>query len=397
MERKNKVGPYILFIISPVLGFIHSVANIRKKQSLWVIGAFICFFAYCNTYNFNRLIDEDGCRHASFYKYSSIADYIANIKTALFFDDIQTYDWFSDSYINILALLSKSVNGSYHFFFLLAGIFYSIFFLLSVKKILFHFQIENRLFISCLFVWLFVNYSIYGLTAIRFASAVWFSVWCTLKLYLDKDKKFLLIILLSSQIHIAFWFYCVVLYIGYFFGKYERFWAICAISTFFVSSASFTLLQSFTDFLPPIFQAKILAYGEDRALMVAEDMASSNFRQYFDLLYKITTGIIVLLLYKNRGKMKQYEYYTIFQLFLVVYSFVNLLSFIPDMGRFSALSMTLLITSISMINITRKIKILVYVVIFSLLLTIYICLMGCIPVVPGNFWYSNVFSILNNI
>ena len=223
MENRfyNRTISYFCFLIAPFLTFVYSIFHLKKKESLYIVGAFFILYMYSIEYSFKEWLDLDGWRHAAYYEQSTISDFVYNIKTAFLIEQIPQGNWYLDSYTNIVGIIAKFFGGSYHLFFALVALFYSTFFIKSLKIILRECKFDDRLVSATVLFWLFMSFHIYSLTGVRFASATWFSIWCTLKLYIEKDRKYLAILFLSTQIHFTFWFYCIIVLIGYFLGKYE--------------------------------------------------------------------------------------------------------------------------------------------------------------------------------
>ena len=364
----NKSGSYFCFLIAPFLTFVYSIFHLRKKESLYIVGAFFILYMYSIEYNLKEFYDLDGWQHATYYEQSTISDFIYNIKTAFLIEHVPQGNWYLDSYINIVGILAKLLGGSYHLFFALVALFYSTFFIKSLRIILRECKFDDKLVAATMIFWLFMSFHIFSLTGVRFASAVWFSIWCTLKLYIDKDKKYLAILFLSTQIHFTFWFYCIIVLIGYFGGKYERAWIVLALISSFLMIIPESSLESISQHLPSIFSERALSYGADRSKEVADAISQSNFRKYLVPLGSFIQVAILAMLICNKHKIKKKGYYNVFLLLLVVTTFTNFFSFMPDMDRFRALCNPLKIICLSMIPLTGSMKVCIYLIPLTMML-----------------------------
>lgn len=392
----NKSGSYFCFLIAPFLTFVYSIFHLRKKESLYIVGAFFILYMYSIEYNLKDSYDLDGWNHATYYEKSTISDFVYNIKTAFLIEHVPQGNWYLDSYINIVGIIAKLFGGSYHLFFALVALFYSTFFVKSLKIILRECKFDDKLVAATMIFWLFMSFHIFSLTGVRFPSAAWFSIWCTLKLYIDKDKKYLAILFLSTQIHFTFWFYCIIVLIGYFCGKYEKVWIVLAlISSFFMIIPESTVENVFQQ-LPSIFSERALSYGADRSNDVAEAISQSNFRKYLNPVGSFIQVAILVMLICNKHKIKKNGYYNVFLLLLVVTTFTNFFSFMPDMGRFRTLCNPLKVICLSMIPLTGPMKVCIYLIPLTLILSVVDLVTLSLSILPANFLYSNVFFIMFN-
>lgn len=390
----DRLISYFCFLIAPFLTFVCSIFHLKKKESLYIVGAFFILYMYSIEYNLKVLYDLDGWRHASYYEQSTISDFVYNIKTAFLIEQIPHGDWYLDSYINIVGIIAKFFGGSYHLFFALVALFYSTFFIKSLKIILRECKFEDRLVTATVLFWLFMSSHIYSLTGVRFASATWFSIWCTLKLYIDKDKKYLVILFLSTQIHFTFWFYCIIVLIGYFFVKKEKLWIVLALISSFLMIIPESSVENVFQQLPSIFSERALGYGVDRSNEVKDAISQSNFRKYLEPLGSFVQLAILVMLIYNKNKMAKNRYYNVFLLLLVVTTFTNIFSFMPDMGRFRALCNPLKVICLSMIPLTIPMKVCIYLIPLTLVLGLVDLVTSSFTLLPKDFFYSNIFFII---
>lgn len=390
----NRPISYFCFLIAPFLTFVYSIFHLKKKESLYIVGAFFILYMYSIEYNLNEWYDLDGWNHASYYEQSTISDFVYNIKTAFLLEQIPQGNWFLDSYINIVGIIAKSLGGSYHLFFALVALFYSTFFIKSLRMILRECKFDDRLVSAIMIFWLFMSFHIYSLTGVRFASAIWFSIWCTLKLYIDKDKKYLAILFLSTQIHFTFWFYCIIVLVGYFFGKNEKLWIVLALISSFLMIIPESSVENIIQQLPSLFSERALSYGVDRSNEVKDAISQSNFRKYLDPLGSFIQVVILVMLIYDKNKMMKKRYYNVFLLLLVVTTFTNIVSFMPDMGRFRTLCNPLKIICLSMIPLTRPMKACIYLIPLTMIRGLIDLVTPSFALLPANFWYSNILFIV---
>ena len=396
MENRfyNRTISYFSFLIAPFLTFVYSIFHLKKKESLYIVGAFFILYMYSIEYNLNEWYDLDGWNHASYYELSTISDFVYNIKTAFLIEQIPQGNWYLDSYINIVGIIAKFFGGSYHLFFALVALFYSTFFIKSLRIILRECKFEDRLVSATVLFWLFMSFHIYSLTGVRFASATWFSIWCTLKLFIDKDKKYLVILFLSTQIHFTFWFYCVIVLIGYYFGKNEKLWIVLALISSFLIIIPESFVENIFQQLPSFISERALSYGVDRSNDVKDAISQSNFRKYLEPLGSFVQLAILVMLIYDKDKMTKNRHFNVFLLLLVVTTFTNIFSFMPDMGRFRTMYVPLKIICLSMIPLTRPMKVCIYLIPLTLVLGLVDLVNSSLTLLPANIFYSNIFFII---
>ena len=309
-------------------------------------------------------------------------------------EQIPQGNWYLDSYINIVGIIAKFFGGSYHLFFALVALFYSTFFIKSLRIILRECKFEDRLVSATVLFWLFMSFHIYSLTGVRFASATWFSIWCTLKLFIDKDKKYLVILFLSTQIHFTFWFYCVIVLIGYYFGKNEKLWIVLALISSFLIIIPESFVENIFQQLPSFISERALSYGVDRSNDVKDAISQSNFRKYLEPLGSFVQLAILVMLIYDKDKMTKNRHFNVFLLLLVVTTFTNIFSFMPDMGRFRTMYVPLKIICLSMIPLTRPMKVCIYLIPLTLVLELVDLVNASLTLLPANIFYSNIFFII---
>lgn len=386
-------GTLFLFLFSPFISFIYSFFSVKRKESQMCIGLFFLLFGYCVTFNLTGNIELDGWYHATMYEESTIELLINNIKSSYLLG-LPTNQWSFDIFINIVALVAKTLGGSYHLFFLLVGAFYSVFFLKSLSILLDYSKIQNRMVIFCLMFWFFMTFSIFSITGVRFACAFWFSVWCTLKLYIEGDKKYLWISILATQIHLSFWVYFFILLFSYFTGRYVRIWSIIAVVSMLITFIPFDFIASVADYLPEAFSGKALAYGEDRSDLISEGLQESNFKKYFVVFEKFIYIYLIFYLIKFKDYIIERRESGILLLILIIFSVCNILTFIPDFQRFKAVLNPLIICAISLVPRTKSLQWLIYLIPLSLVLSFYENILWWKEVLPSRFFYSNIIHIL---
>ena len=178
-SKQAKGTKLLLFLISPVLGFLHSLRSMNTKSSYWVF----FFFAVC----FGMAFSIDAYESASIYssgidagRYRLEFEKSSNMTSQEFFRDLNSFMQFDDGdkdlyYITMVYLVSRFTHN-YHFLFMAFAIVFAFFQLKSLRLLTQHEQFENSLFFLIL-AFFFTWNQIFNINAMRFYTAAWIGVY----------------------------------------------------------------------------------------------------------------------------------------------------------------------------------------------------------------------------
>ncbi|MCB0409458.1 MAG: EpsG family protein [Flavobacteriales bacterium] len=218
ISYKNELSDFLLIsVVSPAFG-LWKLFQARSERfvvtgSVLMMGLFGALFAYPE--------DSDGYTH-----------YIRSLKyyTWMDLDKFLNESWniltqhptleSTDLYIHVLYFLSNSVLGiprSLHFFAGLAlGYFISKSLLLVLGKDLKKIKLNSGLLV---FMVLLLVHTVYSLNAIRTNTAMWVMFYGVSGFYLKRQWKFLLFIILATQIHMAYLVIAIPAILGFFLAN----------------------------------------------------------------------------------------------------------------------------------------------------------------------------------
>ena len=339
--RANNQGGFLLLLVNPLLAAIRGFVNIRNRDSLIVIFGWFLVFGM-GLSDLNELADS----------YSYIRDFqlARGMDFSQYQSQIEEYFSFNSNIKDIYTLTANffisRFTDNYHFLFLFYALVFGFFYLQSLKILLRYPIHSNLVFYSLLFIFCFSN-PIFNINGVRFWTAAWICVYSTLRLVVDKNYWSLLLLLITSLIHITAIIWVILIGIYLVTKGFQKGWVVLFIISSFISAVSYLdLFSDYTDYLPPIVQSMIQSYTEsDRAQEIMEGGQSPlyatillNLPGYFRLI------LSYILIFNLRSITKEKESSTLFSAYLIVGSFVNFTASIPSVGvRFEKLTIPLLV------------------------------------------------------
>ncbi len=245
----------------------------------------------------------------------------------------------TDLYIHFLSFISNSILGipkSLHFF---AGLVLGYFIAKSLLLVLG----ENVKRLSWktglgIFMILLMVHSVSSLNAIRISTGAWVLFFGACGFFFTKKFKFLLLILLATQIHLAFMIISLPVIIAFFLFRFR--WLVFGIWVFsFFFQLDFVNVSSLLPETEVVETKKQYYVLDEKRLKVFKEKketqggnwyAVAGPRIYFNTALVI--AVIGMLLVYLKSKDARFNF--IFSAVLIFYSFANIVSFIPSLqGR----------------------------------------------------------------
>ena len=195
MGKVNKSGKIGLFLLNPFMSAIMSLRNIRDGYSHKLLYAWFLIFglAFCavneniDSYYYAQTFVEES--HYSWIEYTREIAY-----------------WFSfegstkDVYTLTVNYLVGQFSDNYHWVFFIYAIVFGLFYIKSLKIFLKCSKRSDWLFYILLFMFCFSN-PILNINGMRFWTAAWIGVYVGLKLFVEKQYRYLPLLLLMPIIH----------------------------------------------------------------------------------------------------------------------------------------------------------------------------------------------------
>jgi hypothetical protein len=339
-KTENKEVLYIFFIY-PFAAFLLALNNLKKKYSFFVLLLFFTLFGLTFIAK-NSNIDS--------YRYIEEFNLNKNITTHQYISNLKDYFTLKSNIKDIYSISSyyfvSRISDNYH---LLMGIWAFIFSYFSLKS--FRFFVETQEFKKSLtvallaFLFIYSN-NIFNINGVRFYTAAWMAVFSVFEIVLNKNYKFLVLALLTPLIHISYIIFVCILLLYLISQKYDKFWIIIFIISFFISEISLELIHSFQDTTPKIIQNIIWSYSSESNVQnrIYDFEHLPLYARIFNSLPRYYINLLMFLLILNRRQINLIpRVHSIFVFLLIWLASSNFTMAIPSLGaRFITLSVPLI-------------------------------------------------------
>lgn len=338
----NKSDKIALFLLNPFLSVIRAIKDIRDGFSHKILYAWFIVFGvgFCAV---NEAADS--------FRYVENFNRECHYSWGEYTDEISEWWTFESSIKDIYTLSVNFFVGrftdNYHWTYLIYAIVFGFFYIKSLKVFLKYSQRNDWLFYMLLFMFCYSN-PIFNINGARFWTAAWIGVFVGLKLFVEKQYRYLPLLLLMPIIHGSSVIWVALLGIAWLSRYFQNIWIVLFIASSFVSAMTYLpLMDRYTDLLPQFMQNQIWAYTESE--MAQERLAghSQYGKAYADFLIALPGYFSLLLSYLliiNRKKINAVETNKILlTIFLSLSAMTNFLSTIPSVGRFMAMVIPFLV------------------------------------------------------
>ncbi len=340
-NRKNSKAGIFLFFIHPFLAFLLSLSNLRSKSSFVVFLLFNILFGY-------TFIAQN--ESADSFGYVQEFKAAKNSTTSNYLNDIKDYTTFNskikDIYVITCNYLVTRVTDNYHVLLALYAIVFAFFFLKSFRFFVDRPEL-NRSYIVYLIAFLFVfSNPISNINGVRFYTAAWLAVYVIFQVVVNKNYRFLILALITPLIHISFLSFIAVLLIYLFSIKYDKFWVVLFVISFFVGNIAVELVQNYSALMPQTFQNMAWSYADD--VNIQKRLESIQLLPLYakvlnKLPYLFINALVFIFIAKSRNIKQDKKAYSTYLFLLAWMSFCNFTLPIPSFGgRFIALGIPLI-------------------------------------------------------
>ena len=333
----------VLFLINPFLSGVNSLKDIRDGVShrflyLWFLIFGIGFCAISEAADSFRYVEKFMIEHnytwsqymMEIYEYLTFESNIKDIYTLTvnFF-----VGWFTDNY---------------HWTYFIYAAVFGFFYIKSLKIFLRYSNVSsNVVFYMLLFMFCYSN-PIYNINGVRFWTAAWIGVYVVLSVFVEKDYKKLLLLMLLPLIHGASVIWAAIMAIALLLSRFQTITISLFIASSFVSAVSYIdILDDYSYLLPQFMQHQLWSYTESEMALKRLSGVSEYGEVYADFLMALPGYFQILLSYLlilNRKKINRDKRAGhILAIMLALAAITNFLSGIPSMGRFRALVIPMLV------------------------------------------------------
>ena len=325
----NYRAKYLLFILWPFGSFIYALRSLQSKSSR------VIFFMICMVFGLCIECKTDA------YDMSRITEIFHSFKDANYHDlKLIISDSFAgigekDLYESSLCWIVNKISNNHHVFWMIASSIYSIFYLKSLSYILDDKRFKSTL-VGFLIVFMFTLVEpIFAVTGLRFWTAGWIAICCTLKIIIDRKYEYFILLLLTPLIHITYTIY-IVLFIVFLMikGKRKLISGFVLIS-FILSYSSLDFIKIVGEFslFPDHLQAMIMSYTSLYHILEFNEEGTGFFwlQQLFDFILKLYYFFMIVILI-TRGKTDSKIDIQLLNFTLIVFSFSNFMINVPHLG-----------------------------------------------------------------
>lgn len=264
---KFTIGQFLMFFIWPFGSFIISVATLHKYKSSRII--FVMFAVlYGYTFVFSNEYGADNGRVVKeFYSVSEMS--LSGFSE--FLSSENTTDVFLPFSYYLVSKISKNPQVLYAFF----ALIYSLFFILSYQFILLLIngkRLDYRIMIFLILYLVYIRFS--AINGVRFWIACFIFIYGIMKVIIDNNYWYLILILLTPFIHFSYFLGLIILAIYLVIGKRINY---CYILLFISIVFPVEMLNKYLQSLG-FFTNKVESYfREDNVLIEKGKRANTNF------------------------------------------------------------------------------------------------------------------------
>lgn len=358
----NKSDKIALFLLNPFLSVIRAIKDIRDGFSHKILYAWFIVFGvgFCavneraDSYRYVEYFNRE-C-HYSWNRYTHEIAYWLTFEGET-----------KDVYTLTVNYFVGQFTDNYHWTFFIYAIVFGFFYIKSLKIFLKYAQRNDWLFYMLLFMFCYSN-PIFNINGVRFWTSAWIGVYVGLKLFVEKQYRYLPLLLLMPIIHGSSVIWVALLGVAWLSRYFQSIWIVLFMASSFVSAMTYLpLMDRYTDMLPQFMQNQIWSYTESE--MAQERLAGHSVygKAYADFLMALPGYYGILLSYLlvlNRKEINTTEAKkTLFTVFLALSAMTNFLSTIPSVGRFRSMVIPFLIVIwIQNVDVLKKYNKLFYAI-----------------------------------
>lgn len=393
-QRDDIIIKIVLFLISPFLSFLYSLRTMNAKSSYVIFFLFSILFGLAFTVAGNRydaVYYIDGIFYRmNFEEYvrSSYFDFANDWREYISFKgDIK------DFYFNTIAFGISRVTDNYHVMFAVFAVVFAFFQLKCLSFFTKEKNYQNCIFtliLALIFTW----NQIFNINGVRFNTAAWIYVYCVFQLFLNNDKRYIVLLLFTPFVHAAFFVYTFFILVVYYLKGFSKFWKVAFVISFFVSSVSTILVKYVGAFLPDVLSDFVDSYtsgsGEASSIIV-----TSSISGFLISISSIYVNFLILWLVIKYQEQEEKSANSIYSAFLILATLMNFFSPISSLGGRMIMMVYPLLAYVWLMYFgTKKYKWMIFLFPMVMIITLRTRYQQYRMVTDTSFWFSNPISIM---
>lgn len=330
-DKDDVMAKFLLFLLSPLLGFIYSLKRINTKSSFIIFFLFSLCFGMCFTPSKCSMY-IDGQNYQELFLES------ININNITFENKFKEYITFNsdekDIYAEALSFYISRISNNYHLFFFVASIIFSFFQLKTFKYLVKEKEFDNS-YISLILCYLFVYITIFNINGIRFWTGYWVAMFALFKIFRDNNYKYIILLVIATLFHGSLWILLALVVVTILTKKYYNIWIMLYFVSFFIGHVAFSIIGEITEYLPTFLQNFANDYTTEAQIerITSKGTGFSFIGIFLGYLIDIFFFLAMMIIISNKEKIiKDSRTKNIFGLLLVLITFANFVSTVPSLG-----------------------------------------------------------------
>lgn len=357
MARLDKKTFLALWIFNPFISAIYVFKNFKQNTSIYPFLFLSFFFGLSFVVSTTGADSERYATQLLQYHRQNIS--LVEVIADFYSEEGTKLDIYQPLVTWLISLFTDNVKILFAFFALVFGYFW----FKSLLLVRSHIHIPLKGLILLAFLFLALTNPIWKINGVRMWTAVGVFFYGLLLLYLQKDKKGWIYLILPMFIHfsLAIAFVVHVLYVIVPFKNKTFLFFVAFLFTFFLGELDLDIIRGYFEEAPKLLEKKSSYLNEEYVEKVSE--AKERFAFHVILArdlskYSILTITILMYYYYSRYKkiITDHYFHVVFTLGLFFASFSNLASNIPSGSRFTTLSNLIVLTAF-LLFLNQRLKI----------------------------------------
>ena len=334
---------FLITLLSPVIGLFLAFKWRYKywaKDLFWI---FCSFTGLVIIYTYSE--DYDIYRYAMQLNEFSYADISFRELFQRFFtqEDVDIYQL-------ILVYLTSRFTDNAHLLFFVYAFIYGFFYSRNIWYIYEKKNNQNKSYhMGILILYAALIWPVWQIAGARFGTAFHLFVYGAMPYICEKDKSKLVFLFLSAFVHFSFIF-PIAVFLIYLFLPQKRFYVVIFyIITLFIKEIDISLVNELLKaHLPSFLHNRVNAYANEESVMRLSEVVWGfhvtfmNYAGYLVIqLLLLSSYYILAELVRKKDMLNQLFFFS-----LLLGSFSNIFSLIPNGERFNSLSQLFIVTSI---------------------------------------------------
>ena len=390
---------FLLFWLSPVLGLISAIKDLKMRQSRITIFLFCLCFGFCFSVGTQRIEGSaDGISMRMDFEENK------NLTTTQFYNYLSDYFEFDtgaqDIYIVTMSFLVGRFTDNYHFFFLALAFVFAFF---QIKCLKYFVQEENvtNSAICIILTFLFLWNNIYNINGARFWTATWIGLYCVFKIFYDRNPVYFLLVCCIPMVHASFAVFPIIVAIGYLLRRLNKpLIVLFVVSWIFSVIAEDIHFQPFANLELPFVVAKKVDFYTDPEYIKSLSQGTGFY--WVNILFKTIVrhyiDLLILIVAINSQHVNNEKAIPITRFMLILASIANFGMFIPTFGnRFFVVNYALVAYSFIVTFGDFKYRKLVYALPFVWFMNLFYLYKDVTAVLDFGFILPPIISIMRNL